>query len=102
MRVITLPLCIENPTSFIRCGIFLLAKDSERKVRKKIRQKVRIDIMHLFLLLIMKKCPFCSEEIQETAKKCKHCGEWLLESNSQKNNSSADNIRKVFYWTLAL
>ncbi len=22
-------------------------------------------------------CPYCSEEIQPTAKKCKHCGEWL-------------------------
>ena len=25
----------------------------------------------------MKPCPYCSEPIQEDAKKCKHCGEYL-------------------------
>lgn len=28
-----------------------------------------------------KNCPFCGEEILETAKKCKHCGEWLNDNN---------------------
>lgn len=39
----------------------------------------------------MKNCPYCSEEIQEDAKKCKHCGEWL-------NKTPSSNIVKKKPW----
>ena len=30
-----------------------------------------------------KQCPFCGEEININAKKCKHCGEWLEETQTE-------------------
>ena len=47
----------------------------------------------------VKKCPYCGEEVLATAKKCKHCSEWLdpMKSETVKADNSAklDNLYQL-------
>lgn len=44
----------------------------------------------------MKTCPYCGEEIMATAKKCKHCGEWLVEFPTLEKHHQP--VRKESYF----
>ena len=33
---------------------------------------------------VFKNCPYCSEQILSTAKKCKHCGEFMVKEEGQR------------------
>ena len=45
----------------------------------------------------MKKCPFCAEEIQNEAIKCKHCGEFL----DGRQTSPVAKPKGPFYFSIS-
>lgn len=74
------------------------------------QQKVQPKVNHsnseeqsIQLHVSTKACPFCSEEILESAKKCKHCGEFLTkEGNNRKSHSDIDNSSSYDSETLGI
>ena len=50
----------------------------------------------------MKKCPYCAEEIQDDAIKCKHCGEYLTTEHQDSSGQVEGNTDKFFGYVLGI
>ena len=50
----------------------------------------------------MKNCPYCAEEIQDDAIKCKHCGEYLTTEHQDSSGQVEGNTDKFFGCVLGI
>jgi uncharacterized membrane protein YvbJ len=50
----------------------------------------------------MKNCPYCAEEIQDEAIKCKHCGEYLTKENQDDSGQVVGATDRFFGYVLGI